>query len=152
MTTKKVLYSISLRMPIVSINNVFHTAVTMLIPNVVLEDIIIFYLSSVHVFTTLPQSSTPMIVPCYLVPVTVIVWNLLIRALTLFSRPRAGLATVCVVCVFFPSILDIKFVGRTSRGHTEGRSHRISHPPFFCGACLSFSREKDSAVPFPRRP
>ena len=22
------------------------------------------------------------------------------------------------VCVFFPSILDIKFVGRTSRGHT----------------------------------
>ena len=26
------------------------------------------------------------------------------------------------VCVFFPSILDIKFVGRTSRGHTGGRS------------------------------
>ena len=57
---------------------------------------------------------------------------------------------VCV-CVFFPSILDIKFVGRTSRGHTEGRSHRISHPPSFCGACLYFSREKDSAIPFPRR-
>ena len=32
-------------------------------------------------------------------------------------------------CVFFPFILDIKFVGRTSRGHTGGRSHRISHPP-----------------------
>ena len=31
---------------------------------------------------------------------------------------------VCV-CVFFPFILDIMFVGRTSRGHTEGRSHRI---------------------------
>ena len=30
----------------------------------------------------------------------------------------------CVyVCVFFPSILDIKFVGHTSRGHTGGRSH-----------------------------
>ena len=29
------------------------------------------------------------------------------------------------MCVFFPSILDIKFVGRTSRGHTGGRSHRI---------------------------
>ena len=28
---------------------------------------------------------------------------------------------MCVcVCVFFPSILDIKFVGRTSRGHTIG--------------------------------
>ena len=58
---------------------------------------------------------------------------------------------VCV-CVFFPFILDIKFVGRTSRGHT-GRSHRIFHPPsFFCGACLNFSRDKDSAIPLPRRP
>ena len=56
------------------------------------------------------------------------------------------------VCVFFPFILDIKFVGRTSRGHTGGRSHRIFHPPSFCGACLNFSREKDSAIPFPRRP
>ena len=61
------------------------------------------------------------------------------------------LAGVCV-CVFFPFILDIKFVGRTSRGHTGGRSHRISHPPSFCGACLNFSSEKDSAIAFPRRP
>ena len=57
------------------------------------------------------------------------------------------------MCVsFFPFILDIKFVGRTSRGYTEERSHRISHPPSFCGACLHFSREKDSAIPFRRRP
>ena len=57
------------------------------------------------------------------------------------------------VCVFFPFILEIKFVGRTSRGHTGGRSHRISHPPSLCGASLYFSREKDSAIiPFPRRP
>ena len=29
---------------------------------------------------------------------------------------------MCVcVCVFFPFILDIKFVGRTSRGHAGGR-------------------------------
>ena len=57
---------------------------------------------------------------------------------------------VCVfMYVFFPFILDIKFVGRTSRGHTGGRSHRISHPlSSFCNACLNFSREKDSAVPF----
>ena len=34
---------------------------------------------------------------------------------------------VCV-CVFFLSILDIKFVRRTSRGHTGGRSHRIFNP------------------------
>ena len=52
------------------------------------------------------------------------------------------------VCVFFPFILDIKFVGRTSRGHTGGRSHRISHPLSVCGACLNFSHEKDSAIPF----
>ena len=56
------------------------------------------------------------------------------------------------VCVFsFTFILDIKFVGRTSRVHTGGRSHRISHPPSFCDACHNFSREKDSAIPFPRR-
>ena len=60
---------------------------------------------------------------------------------------------LCVCgCVFFPFILDIKFVGRTSRGLTGGRSHRISRPPSFCGACFNFSREKDSAIPFPRRP
>ena len=57
---------------------------------------------------------------------------------------------VCV-CVFFPFILDIKFVGRTSRGHTGGRSHRISHPPSLCGASLNFSHGKDSAISFPRR-
>ena len=56
------------------------------------------------------------------------------------------------VFVFFPFILDIKFVGRTGRGRTGGRSHRIFNPPSFCGACLHFSREKDSAIPFPRRP
>ena len=59
---------------------------------------------------------------------------------------------VCCVCVFFPFILDIKFVRCTSRGRTGGRSHRTSHPPSFCGACLYFSREKYSAVLFPRRP
>ena len=74
--------------------------------------------------------------------------------LSLSNAPRLSFPGMCVcVCVFFPFILDIKFVGRTSRGHTTGgRSHRISHPPSFCGACLNFSREKDSAVPFPRRP
>ena len=56
------------------------------------------------------------------------------------------------VCVFFPFILDVKFVGPTSRGHTGERSHRISHPSSFRGACLNFSREKDSVITFPRRP
>ena len=38
-------------------------------------------------------------------------------------------------------------------GHTGGRSHRISHPPSSCCACLYFYRgEKDLAIPFPRRP
>ena len=49
----------------------------------------------------------------------------------------AGTRYLCVcVCVFFPFILDIKFVGRTSRGHTGGRSHRISHTASFCGMCV----------------
>ena len=72
------------------------------------------------------------------------------EGLGVFFCVRNKISCVCV-CVFFPFILDIKFVGRTSRGHTGG-SHRISHPPSFCGACLTFSREKDSAIPFPRRP
>ena len=61
-----------------------------------------------------------------------------------------GMGFVFCFSFFFPFILDIKFVGRT--GPTGGRSHRISHPPCFCGACLNFSREKDSAILFPRRP
>ena len=64
---------------------------------------------------------------------------------------QSFLSTIYVwVCVFFPFILDIN--GRTSRGHTGGRPHRIYHPPSFCGACLNFYREKDLATPFPRRP
>ena len=59
---------------------------------------------------------------------------------------------MCVcVCVFFPSILDIKFLGRTSRGHTGGRSHRIFNPPSFCGACLDlcvFAFSRDPTVHF----
>ena len=59
---------------------------------------------------------------------------------------------VCCVCVCcHPIYSGRKVCGRTSRGHTRGRSHRIS-PLSFCGACLHFSCEKDSAVPFPRRP
>ena len=72
--------------------------------------------------------------------------------LTILSTTLIIVTTVLCVCVFFPSILDIKFVGRTSRGHTGGRSHRIFNPPSSCGACLDFCREKDSAIPFPRRP
>ena len=65
-----------------------------------------------------------------------------------FQAGGGSAFSVCVcVCFFFTFILDIKFVGRTSRGHTGGRSHRILHPPSFCGACLKFSREKDSAIP-----
>ena len=33
---------------------------------------------------------------------------------------------ILCVCVFFPFILDIKFVGRTSRGHTGGRCTYIN--------------------------
>ena len=82
---------------------------------------------------------------------SVCAWVLSLLSAIFWSRLFGFYTPVCVF-FFFPFILDIKFVGRTSRGHTGGRSHRISHPPSFCGACLKFSREKDSAIPFPRRP
>ena len=70
-----------------------------------------------------------------------------------YVQERTVTVAVMVVGVFFPFILDIKFVGRTNRGHTGGRSHRIYHLPSFCSACLNFSREKDSAIiPLLRRP
>ena len=58
---------------------------------------------------------------------------------------------VCVCVFFFPFILDVKFVGCTSRGHTGETSNRIFliHLP---SAVMSlFFRGKDSAIPFPRR-
>ena len=49
-------------------------------------------------------------------------------------------------------LVDVLPAGVTQEeGHTGGRSHRIT-PPSFCDAYLIFSRDKDSAVPFPRRP
>ena len=62
------------------------------------------------------------------------------------------LCTYVCGCVFSShsfwtsSSLDVPAGVTQEEGHT-----RISHPPF-CGACLNFSREKDSAIPFPRRP
>ena len=50
------------------------------------------------------------------------------------------------------SSLDVPAGVTQEEGHTGGRSHRIFNPPSFCGACLDFCREKDSAIPFPRRP
>ena len=56
------------------------------------------------------------------------------------------ITNVCVcVCVIFQFVLDVKLVGCTRRDHTGGGSHRISHLPSFCYACLYFSREKDSS-------
>ena len=60
----------------------------------------------------------------------------------------------CVVCFLriYSGIqvsLDVPAGVTQEKGHTDGR---ISHPPSFCGACLYFAREKDSAIPFPRRP
>ena len=52
------------------------------------------------------------------------------------------------VCVCFLPI----YSGRQIRWKYQPGSHRISYPPSFCGTCLYFSREKDSDVPFPRRP
>ena len=71
---------------------------------------------------------------------------------TLKGRINKWANVCCVLCVcYHPNCSGREGCGRISRGRTGGRSHRISHPPSFCGACLNFFREKDSAVPFPRR-
>ena len=64
------------------------------------------------------------------------------------SAPYSKSICVCVcVCVCFLPIHS----GHQVRWTYQPGSHRISHPPSFCGACLNFSREKDSAFPFPHR-
>ena len=59
---------------------------------------------------------------------------------------------VCVIqCVVIPFILDVRFVD-VPAGVTQEEGHTgVFPPPSFCGACLNVSREKDSAVPLPRR-
>ena len=52
-----------------------------------------------------------------------------------------GMLDVCVCVCFFPFILDIKFVGRTSRGHTGGRSQDFSSTFFLRCVPSFFSRE-----------
>ena len=74
-----------------------------------------------------------------------------VYVLATYSMQQQFEMYICV-CVLFLFILDVRLVGRTSQGHTGGRSHRIYHPPSFCSARLDFSREKDSAIPFPRGP
>ena len=54
-------------------------------------------------------------------------------------------------CDVIPFILDVTFVD-VPAGVTQEEGHTGFFPTSFCGACLHFSREKDSAVPFPRRP
>ena len=57
------------------------------------------------------------------------------------------------VCVVIPFILDVRLVD-VPAGVTQEEDHTgfLAVPPSFCGACLNFSREKDSAVLFPCRP
>ena len=45
---------------------------------------------------------------------------------TCFGSIDFSVIYVCFVCVFFPFILDIKFVGRTGRGHTGFFIHLLS--------------------------
>ena len=70
-------------------------------------------------------------------------------ALTMYGHENIQ----CVVCVCFLPTHSGHQVRWTYQpgSHRGGRSYRIYHPPSFCGACLNFSREKDSAIPFPRR-
>ena len=59
---------------------------------------------------------------------------------------------LCVCVCFLPIHSGHQVRWTYQPGSRRRKSHRIFHPPSFCGACLNFSREKDSAIPFPRRP
>ena len=48
---------------------------------------------------------------------------------------------VCVCFFFIPFILDVRFCGRTSRGHTGGRSHRFLHFPSALLALIFLARK-----------
>ena len=68
---------------------------------------------------------------------------------------RAGIDVVMAVCVYvaIPCTPDVRFVDVPAETtHEEGHTGFLHFHPSFCGACLNFSREKNSAVPFPRRP
>ena len=67
------------------------------------------------------------------------------------NRSRKGYAEEVCVCVAIPFILDVRLWTHQPGSHRRKVTHKIS-PLSFCGACLHFSREKDSAIPFPRRP
>ena len=56
-------------------------------------------------------------------------------------------STVCVRVLPSP-YSGRQTCGRTSRGHTGGRSYRIS-PPSFCSACLNFSSRGGFSPSFP---
>ena len=72
----------------------------------------------------------------------------ILEAVLLIRRHCTILLTVLKVLKYCNYVLCFlpnysgRHVGCTSRGHTEGRSHRISHPPPFCGACLFIFLER----------
>ena len=70
--------------------------------------------------------------------------------LDLLSIPQSGGKNTVLFFLCFVCFLPIHSRHQVRWTYQPG-SHRISHPPSFCGACLIFSREKDSAISFPRR-
>ena len=68
------------------------------------------------------------------------------------DQPRQRGVCVCVcVCVVIPLILDVRFVDVPAGViQEEGHTGFLIHLPSAVFA-LIFTREKDSAIPFPRR-
>ena len=55
------------------------------------------------------------------------------------------------VCAVIPFILDVRRVDAPAGVTQQEEGHTEFFSPFW-GACINFNREKDSAIPFPRRP
>ena len=71
------------------------------------------------------------------------------------SRPCKALIFLfcrCVCCVYFLPIHSGHQWTYQPGSHRRKVTQDFSSTFTFCGACLNFSREKDSAIPFPRRP
>ena len=65
---------------------------------------------------------------------------------------RSSTVCVCLLCVVIPFILDVRLVDAPPAGsHRRKVTQDLSAFLLRC-ACHNFSPEKDSAVPFPRRP
>ena len=106
----------------------------------------IFYLQSMKVYLRMSNGNGQQNLAFYAQRIL----SLRIFCTAVLSRCKFSPPTVCVLC--FPPVHSGHQVRWTYQPGSHRREVTQDFSSTFCGACLNFSREKDSAVPFPRRP